>query len=65
MRLTDDEKVQLKAYIGDDPAALKNINMNTGIDSRTINKTVQRGWLELAKGVKLREFLNTIKSYTA
>ncbi len=65
MRLTPAEKAQLAEYVADDPAARKTIKDNTGVDSRTVNKTMKRGWLELSPGLKLRDFLKELKKLTA
>lgn len=61
VRLTPLEMKQLKEYVEFDRAAYWNIYENAGIRRQTIIKTLERGWIELAPAIRLRDFLRELK----
>ncbi|MBS1775337.1 MAG: hypothetical protein JSS64_03550 [Bacteroidetes bacterium] len=63
VRLKPEEIQALKSYLENDVAAFTNISINTGIARTTVLRILQKGWLELATAVKLRDFIKEIESH--
>lgn len=61
VRLSSSEMDALKKYIADETAAYANIQMNTGISWRTVNRIIELGSMELHVAIRLRDFLKAIK----
>lgn len=55
--LTENELLQLREYLNDEPVAYTNIRLNTGIARATIDRVSEKGFGELAMVSKLKNFL--------
>lgn len=62
VRLTPQERKELKAYIEKDQAAFTNIKENTGVVRATVKRVVSKGVAQLQIAMKLRDFLKAIKN---
>ncbi|MFT4061112.1 MAG: hypothetical protein QM642_02005 [Edaphocola sp.] len=57
LRLGDSEMAALKGMLATDSCATKNIQLNTGINPRTIKRIAERGWAERPVAERMRDFL--------
>lgn len=62
VRLTPQERKELKTYIEKDQAAFTNIKENTGVVRATVKRVVSKGVAQLQIAMKLRDFLKAIKN---
>lgn len=61
VRLDEWEHQLLSDFVKNDPSAKWVIQENTGINPRTVDRMIEKGFTELAVAVRLRDFLKILK----